>query len=169
LKNVTAKHTWETLRLCWIDVYLGPPEYIQHDAGKNFVSKEFRQHATIMAIITKFVSVEAQWSIGIVERYHAMLRRAYEVIMNDSKELEINNEWGLQIAVKAVNDTAGPDGLILTLLVYGAYPRMTRNDAPTPTIAKRAATLEKAMTAVRKIRDEKTVNDALNARNGPMV
>jgi len=26
------------------------------------------------------------------------------------------------MAVKAVNDTAGPDGLVPTLLVYGAYP-----------------------------------------------
>ena len=41
LSNVSAKHTWDTLRLCWIDVYLGPPDYIHHDAGKNFVSKEF--------------------------------------------------------------------------------------------------------------------------------
>jgi hypothetical protein len=28
----------------------------------------------------------------------------------------------LQMAVKAVNDTAGPDGLVLTLLVFGTYP-----------------------------------------------
>ncbi|KAI2634264.1 hypothetical protein GGS26DRAFT_553076 [Hypomontagnella submonticulosa] len=28
------------------------------------------------------------------------------------------------MAVKAVNDTAGPDGLVPTLLVFGAYPRL---------------------------------------------
>ncbi len=30
----------------------------------------------------------------------------------------------LQMAFKVVNDTAGPDGLVATLLVFGAYPRI---------------------------------------------
>ena len=34
----------------------------------------------------------------------------------------------LQMAVKAVNDTAGLDGLVPTLLVYGAYLRMSNLD-----------------------------------------
>ena len=38
------------------------------------------------------------------------------------------------MAVKAVGDTAGPGGLVLTLLVYGAYPRMTNLDPPAPSI-----------------------------------
>lgn len=29
-----------------------------------------------------------------------------------------------QMAFKAVNDTAGPDGLVPTLFVFGAYPRI---------------------------------------------
>ena len=33
------------------------------------------------------------------------------------------------MAFKAINDSAGPDSLILTLLVYGALPRMTEYDA----------------------------------------
>jgi hypothetical protein len=35
------------------------------------------------------------------------------------------------MAVKAINDTADPDGLVPTLLVFGAYPRMTEFDPPT--------------------------------------
>jgi hypothetical protein len=31
----------------------------------------------------------------------------------------------LQLAVKAVNDTASPNGLVPTLLVFGAYPRLS--------------------------------------------
>ena len=38
------------------------------------------------------------------------------------------------MAVKAVNDTASPDGLVPTLLVYGAYPRISKLDPPTPSI-----------------------------------
>jgi hypothetical protein len=33
------------------------------------------------------------------------------------------------MAVKAVNNTAGLDGLVLTLLVFGAFPRITELDA----------------------------------------
>ena len=36
-----------------------------------------------MAITTKSVPVEAHWSIGIVERYHAVLRQAYKIIIED--------------------------------------------------------------------------------------
>jgi hypothetical protein len=34
------------------------------------------------------------------------------------------------MAVKAVNNTAGPDGLVPTLLVFGAFSQMTELDAP---------------------------------------
>jgi hypothetical protein len=39
------------------------------------------------------------------------------------------------MAFKAINDLVGPDGLVPTLLVFGAYPRMVEADAPSPTIA----------------------------------
>ncbi len=68
------------LRLCWIDVYVGPPDVIVHDAGTNFDSTEFRQNARTLSIQTKCVPVEAANSIGLVERYHVPLRRAYLII-----------------------------------------------------------------------------------------
>ena len=43
------------------------------------------------------------------------------------------------MAVKAVNDTAGPNGLVPTLLVYGAYLRISKLDPPAPSIIDRAA------------------------------
>jgi hypothetical protein len=42
------------------------------------------------------------------------------------------------MAVKAVNDTVGPNGLVLTLLVFGVYPRITWLSAPLALIIKRA-------------------------------
>jgi hypothetical protein len=32
------------------------------------------------------------------------------------------------MAIKAINDTTGPNGLVPTLLVYGAYPRISNLD-----------------------------------------
>jgi hypothetical protein len=167
LQNISAKHTWDALRTCWMDTYVGPPEYITHDAGKNFVSKEFRQLARTMAISTKAVPVEAHWSIGLVERAHPILRRAYQIITNELRD--ISKGMALQMAVKATNDTAGPDGLVPTLLVFGAYPRMTELDPPAPSVTQRATAIKKAMTEVIKIRSKIQVQDALNHRNGPSV
>ena len=169
LSNVSTKHTWDTLRLCWIDVYLGPPDYILHDAGKNFVSKKFQQLATSMTITTQSIPVEAHWSIGIVEQYHGVLCRTYKIIIDDLQGTRVTKEAALQIAVKAINDTAGPNGLVPTLLVFGAYPRMHNMDPPAPTITQRAAAVAKAMDEVRKFHAEKQVADALNTRNGPIV
>ena len=151
LNNMSAKHTWDTLRLCWIDVYIGPPDLITHDAGTNFVSKEFRKYAKSMAITTRSVPVGAHWSIGLVERYHPVLRRAYKVIAADLQGCQLNKETILQMAVKAINDTAGPNGLVSTLLLFGAYPRMSKYDATTPTMTQRTAAIKNAMKEVRRV------------------
>jgi hypothetical protein len=71
------------------------------------------------------------------------------------------------MAVKAVNDTTGSDGLVLILLVFGAYPRISHNSPPSPTIIKRAEAIRKAMAEVRKLTAFRQVSAALNARNGP--
>jgi hypothetical protein len=38
------------------------------------------------------------------------------------------------MAYKAINDSIGPDGLIPTLLVYGAYPRISESNGLSPTV-----------------------------------
>ena len=49
-----------------------------------------------------------------------LLRRIYKII---SLELEdVSKELTLQMAVKAINNSASPDRLVPTLLVFGAYP-----------------------------------------------
>ena len=48
------------------------------------------------------------------------LRRIYEIISSELKGA--SKELTLQRAVKAINNSTSPDGLIPTLLVFGAYP-----------------------------------------------
>jgi len=55
------------------------------------------------------------------------------------------------MAVKAINDSAGPDGLVPTLLVFGAYPRITDNFPPSPSVVQRAEAIRKAMKKVRRL------------------
>jgi hypothetical protein len=73
-----------------------------------------------MGTTIKSVLVKAYNLISIVERYYSPLRRIYYIIT--SKILEINKDIVLQMAFKAINDSAGLDGLIPTLLVFRAYP-----------------------------------------------
>jgi len=56
------------------------------------------------------------------------------------------------MAVKAVNDTASPNGLVPTLLVYGAYPRISNLGPPTLFITERAAIIRKEMAEIVKLR-----------------
>ena len=53
--------------MCWINIYLGPLDFITSDAGKNFISKEFKEYVNTIGIHTKVVLVEAYNSINIVE------------------------------------------------------------------------------------------------------
>jgi hypothetical protein len=48
------------------------------------------------------------------------------------------------MAVKAVNDTAGPDRIIPTLLVFRAYPQMIDMDPPLLSIIQRAQAIHVA-------------------------
>ncbi|KAI0991600.1 hypothetical protein K3495_g16587, partial [Podosphaera aphanis] len=163
---MSAKTVWNAFRACWIDVYLGPPDFISHDAGTNLASAEFRQSAKSMGTQVHEIPVEAHHSIGKVERYHIPLRRAYEIICAELKGQGVPKEVKLQMALKALNDSVGPHGLVPTLLVYGAYPRMVKDSAPSPSIEIRAKAIEKAMLEIKKIRAQRSINDALATRNG---
>jgi len=61
--------------------------------------------------------------VGIVKRYYGPIRKAYSIII--AKILSISKDMALQMAFKAINDIARPNRLVLTLLVYSAYPRIT--------------------------------------------
>ena len=168
MTNMTAKTTWDTLRTMWVDMYVGPPDVVVTDAGTNLTAMEFRANAHAMAIKVEEVPVEAHNSIGKVERYHHILKRAYEVISADL-ETTVTSDHILQMAVKAVNDTAGPNGLVPTLLVFGTYPRISELSPSSPSISIRANAIRKAMAEVRKLRATRQVAEGLSMRNGPNI
>jgi len=113
------------------------------------------------------VLVEAYNSVSLVKRYYAPLRCLYEIIQDELKVEHINKEIVLQIAVKAVNDLAGPDSIVPTLLVFGAYLRLTEIDPLSLSVTKRAEAIRAATKEVRRLYAERQVKDALAIRNGP--
>jgi hypothetical protein len=119
-----------------------------------------------MGISCEEMPVEAHWAVGKVERSHAPLRRAYNILMAEIGHCT-DEETVLQMAVKALNDTAGPNGIVPTLLVFGAYPRINNDSPPSPNIVQRAEAVQKAMRMLKSIRAEVDINRAINTRNGP--
>ena len=71
------------------------------------------------------------------------------------------------MAVKAVNNTASPNRLVPTLLVYGAYLRISKLDPPAPSVTERATIIRKVIAKIVKLRAKQTVNNALYYYNGP--
>ena len=71
------------------------------------------------------------------------------------------------MAVKAINDSAGPNSIIPTLLVFSAYPRLTKIGPLSLSITKRAEAICVATKEVRRLYIERQVKDALAIRNSP--
>ena len=55
------------------------------------------------------------------------------------------------MAIKAINNTTGPNRLVPTLLVYGAYLKINNLDPPAPSITEWTATIQKAMAEIVKL------------------
>jgi hypothetical protein len=73
----------------------------------------------------------------------------------------------LQIAVKAINDLAGPDSIVPILLVFGAYLRLTEINPPSSLVTKRAKAICAATKEVRRLYTERQVKNALTIHNSP--
>lgn len=144
---MSARTAQEVLQLCQIDIYQGLLDTIVHDTSKNFASTKFRQNAKSLAIDVKEVFIEAHNSVEKVERYHTPLQRCYKILQNELGT-DIVQDTLLQIAVKAVNDSARLDKIILMLLVFGLYLQIRKTDLLAPLIALQAKAIQEAMKKV---------------------
>ena len=73
------------------------------------------------------------------------------------------------MAVKAINNTTSPNRLVPTLLVYGAYLRISKLDPSTLSVTDQAAIIRKAIAKIVKLRAKQTINNALYYHNGPNI
>lgn len=61
----------------------------------------------------------------------------------------------------------GPNGLISTPFVYGAYHRMIESSPPPPTVEASAKAIEKVMQESRRINSSRSIKEASISRNSP--
>lgn len=84
-------------------------------------------------------------ALGLEERYHSYLCQTYLRIRLASPE--ILQELALSLALKVIKDTAGPEGLSPTLIVFGVVPRI-------PVRLKDLRSQVNRMNTIRTVTDE---------------
>jgi ABC-type bacteriocin/lantibiotic exporter with double-glycine peptidase domain len=75
----------------------------------------------------------------------------------------------LQIVVKTINDSVGPDSIIPILLVFGAYLRITNNSLLLLITIKRTKAIRKTSNKVRKFYTKRYIKNIFRIRNGPDI
>ena len=68
----------------------------------------------------------------MVKHYYGPLCCIYHIII--VKLLDIGKDMALQMAFKAINNSIGLNGLIHTLLVFGAYLYIVESDVLNPIV-----------------------------------
>lgn len=121
--------------------------------------------AEMLHIATKSVLVEAD-SMSIVGGYAPDVENRYAL------QLAVNfTSLTLSlVALNAIDDSAGPDVLVPTHLVFGTLPMLgLSTNQPTPSIFERVVALWKATEAMSRQFAKRQVRDPMTARNGPVV
>ena len=100
-----------------------------------------------MSIIIINVSIEAYYSISMVKYYHELLQQVYSII--STKISDIEPDLASQIFFEIINNFVVSNRLVLTLLIFGAHPRMTELDRLSPSIIQHTMAMKKAINKVR--------------------
>ncbi len=137
---------------CWVSVFVEFPNILTHDQGSCFQSDLFTNSCLKFGMIPKETPTESHNSLGSGERYHAPLRRIYQKIKIEYFTLA--NDVRLSVAVHALKNTAGPHGLVPTLLVFGTLPKIPLANVAhlAPDQRDRFAALEAARREMEKSR-----------------
>ena len=129
-KGKSWQDIWNAIVEGWASVYLGYPNPIRADSGSAFPSKFWKGVTTLQGNNVEISWVESHSSLGVGERSHDPLRQILDKIVSDHPRLD--PEIAIRLAVKAINDTMGPEGVVPSLLVYGSlliFPALNM-DAP---------------------------------------
>jgi hypothetical protein len=69
------------------------------------------------------------------------------------------------MVIKTVNNTAGPNGLIPTLLVFSTYSQITTTNTPSLTVTKHSKAIIKAIKQILKLYIKRQVTGVLRQQN----
>ena len=136
----------------WCLIYLEPPDNLRREQGTQFVSPKLPAMAAGAGITCRPVGFESSNPMSVGERCHDPLRKKFLKlqitygIRSLSTEVEpephkgpgrpknitkkpkwpitVDDKYLLSISVMCINSTIGPEEICLTLLVFGAVPKL---------------------------------------------
>ena len=121
LPKVSTDAVWDSLILCWSSVYTGLPHHVMVDEGSQ-LRKIFAELSALHDVKLEQSGIESHYILGIGERYHKPLRDTYRKLKLDHPSMQ--RQVLLALAVKAMNDTLGPEGYVPSSLVFGEFPSL---------------------------------------------
>ena len=150
---------WNTLLKAWAHLYVGFLESLLVDQGSVFLSDECEGACQSSQIELRTTGVRSHNSFGAGETYHFLLRRIFNEAKMDHPEL--TKELVLSLSEKAMNDTAGPDSLVPTLLVLSTILRSPSLNSESTAQKERLRALKTAGSEHRKAMAESRLRKAL--------
>lgn len=165
LKGESARDVWDAFIEAWSTVYVGYPKTLKTDHGKIFTSKQWRSWTEMAGINMEISGIESHNSNGIVERYHDPLRKIFSIIRKEYPRLD--PEIALRCAVKGINDTMGPEGLVPSYLVFGVIPTFPAFNTELPSQRDRMAAISSARSEMATISAKLRIQQALRSKLPP--
>ena len=159
LHGESTSDVWKSYLEIWVNKYVGFPDVISVDQGPQFQSKEWKSLLQLAGIKFKPSGVEHHNAINVGERYHSFLRKIFHKI--ESSHPSYSASHVLSIAVRVMNDTAGPNGLVPTLLVFGILPRIPLIPTQLPSQVARFKVMKEARTEMMRIVAKSKLKTAL--------
>lgn len=86
------------------------------------MGRVFQSNSDMLHMFTNSIPVKSAHLMPIVERYHKPLCRPFSIVVKEAPDLDMDD--ALKMTVNAINDSVGKDGLVPSLLVLGALPRL---------------------------------------------
>ena len=114
------------------------------DEGSQF-RNTFAELTAIHDVQLEKSGIQSHNSLGIGERHHKPLRDTYRKLKFDHPKMQ--RQVLVALAIKAVNDTLGPEGIVPSALVFGEFPSLHSflgPMVPRPTLAERAFAAQEA-------------------------
>ena len=167
MEVMSAEHAWDIIVEFWITVFTVFSAVIAADRQSCFRAKWFKNTCNTLGIHAKVTATENQNSLGLCERYHAPIRRIFNKLKIDFPSM--GKKQCLSLATHAVNNTAGPDGLTPTVLLFGTTPRIPLAHLENMRVDQKARfkAMEMARKEMTTITCQKRVAAALKHRIGP--
>lgn len=132
------------------------------DQGSAFTSVKWTRLCDKVGVTVQESGIEHHNALGSGERYHDPLRRIFIKIRHESPS--VKPKLDLRIALKAMNDTMGPEGLVPTLLVFGCLPKLPTINTNLPGQRERMRALQQARKEMATITAEIRIQRALSSR-----